>query len=150
MEDLPAADAPIKVYENTYIMYPSETQKCETGRSRSTHARTPSAAKGAAGAAARARHCSDRLPAWPRLTSPDLAPTSAAPAPARFRRSEAVAVMKEVLAEKMVGLADERNKKGKLCYTFTPEEGAEVVSEIVGECRTRVLSKHAAHGTCRA
>jgi len=82
-DDFNTTVEPIKVYENTYLMAPQDTQ--------------------------------------------------------RFKRSECEAIMKKVLEEKMA-VVNERDKKGRLSWTYDPEDAGDIIREIVQDCQTNLLA----------
>ncbi|KAL3932310.1 MAG: hypothetical protein SGPRY_000755 [Prymnesium sp.] len=65
----------------------------------------------------------------------------------RFRRGEAEALMKKVLEEKLA-IVNERDKKGRLSWTYDAEDAADIIREIVGDCQASVLAsmKERQHG----
>ena len=57
----------------------------------------------------------------------------------RFKRSACEAIMKKVLDEKMA-VVNERDKKGRLSWTYDPEDAGDIIRDIVGDCQTNLLA----------
>jgi len=57
----------------------------------------------------------------------------------RFKRSEAEAIMKKVLDEKLA-VVNERDKKGRLSWTYDPEDAGDILREVVADCQTNLLA----------
>lgn len=94
-DDLPQVE-PVKVYENTYIMQPPETARCD------------------ASAVVIPRHGSHTRPGSRPAPAPHVHRCLFC-ADGRFNRSEAEKVMKEVLEEKLQ-VVNERDTKGCACF----------------------------------
>lgn len=57
----------------------------------------------------------------------------------RFKRSMVAKILQDVLKAKME-FANERDKKGRLAYTWNQEESAEIIAEIVQESQKAVVA----------
>ena len=57
----------------------------------------------------------------------------------RFKRSDCEAIMKKVLDEKMA-VVNERDKKGRLSWTYDPEDAGDIIREIVQDCQANLLA----------
>jgi len=66
----------------------------------------------------------------------------------RFKKSAAEQIMKEVLEEKLA-YTNERDKKGRLAFTYDPEEIADLCRDISAECIEKIKENNSEFGLPR-
>jgi len=57
----------------------------------------------------------------------------------RFKKSAAEKILKQVLEEKLE-FTNERDKKGRLTFTYTSDEASEVIRDITDECQKKIVA----------